>query len=176
MKEGILSKLLYPKEINFKDAKRIFWEQNKMRSHNSKWPFHLINNANAQCGKWIFAKIPYEVFCNIKLPYHYHGKKVLVPKKGLTLKQTFERLKKINKRYRKTNPICSSKINYFSKKDIGTIFLSAMMPKGRDGYGKNKVKKSLIHIDGLHRLLGEMYKLERKKYKPIKAIIAIKKD
>lgn len=176
MNGRLFSKLINPKDISFSELKKIFWSENKKSDKNSKWPFHLINNANEQVGKWIFAEIPYEVFVNIKLPYHYHGDKILVPRKGLTLKETYRKLKRFGKDYKKTNPLCSSKINYFSKNPIGTIILSSVMPEGRDSYGNNLVRKHLVHIDGLHRMLGEMYKLEEKKYKPVKCIIAIKRN
>jgi hypothetical protein len=91
------------------------------------------------------------------------------------LKKTYDKLKKIENKYKKTNSKCFSKINYFSKTEIGTIVLSSVMPKGRDSYSQSFVRKHLIHIDGLHRMIGEMYKLERKKYKPINCIIAVKK-
>jgi len=67
--------------------KKYFWSENKKGDNNSKWPFHLINNANEQIGSWVLTKIPYDVFTEIKLPYHSHGEKILVPRKGLTLKR-----------------------------------------------------------------------------------------
>ena len=170
----LFSKLIQPKIVPFSEVKKIFWEENKKGDSNSKWPFHLINNADQQVGIWVLTKIPYEVFINIKLPYHYHGEKILVPRRGLTLKETYNKLRRIEEKYKKTNPLCFSKIDYFSKKDIGTIILSSVTPKGRDSYGEIFVRKHLIHIDGLHRMLGEMYKLERKSYKPVKCIIAVK--
>ena len=176
MNQELFSKLIQPKIIPFSEVKKIFWSENKKGDHNSKWPFHLINNANKQIGSWILTKIPYDVFSEIKLPYHYHGEKILVPRKGLTLKKAYDKLRRIERDYKKTNSLCFSKIEYFSKNDIGTIILSSAMPKGRDGYGETFARKHLIHIDGLHRMLGEMYKLERKSYKPVKCILAVKEE
>lgn len=170
----IYEKFIDSKEITFSEVKNIFWQDNKKDAKNSKWPFHLLNQANKQVGKWVIAKIPYELFLNIKLPYHHHGENILVPRKGMRLKEAYSQLKKVEGKYKRTNPLCYSKIQYFSKKKIGTVFLSSVVPAGRDSYGTNLVRKSLIHIDGLHRLLGEMYKLERKKYKSVECVIAIK--
>lgn len=83
-------------------------------------------------------------------------------------------MKRIEEDYKKTNSLCFSKIEYLSKNDVGTIILSSVIPKGRDSYGETFSRKYLIHIDGLHRMLGEMYRLERKSYKPVKCIIAVR--
>jgi hypothetical protein len=170
----LFSKLINPKEISFSEVKEIFWRDNKKGDKNSRWPFLLVNNANKTLGKWVLTEIPLELFWEIKLPYHKDKDLELVPGGRSTVKKVYKRLKRMELNYSERNKRCYESIKYFSKNKIGTAILSSTSTKGRDNYSLNDVRKHLVHMDGLHRLMGVAYSLERKKYKPIQCIIAVK--
>ena len=174
MNEELFSKLINPRFITFSEVKEIFWRDNKKGVKNSKWPYLLLNNANKTLGGWILAELPLELFWEIQLPYHKDKDLALVPGGRSTVKKTYLRLKRMEKKYSERNNRCYESIKYFSQNKTGTVLLSSTTTKGRDDYTLNDVRKHLTHMDGLHRIMGTAYSLERKKYKPVSCIIAVK--
>jgi hypothetical protein len=56
--------------------------------------------------------------------------------------------------YRSANPVCWGKIDYWNGRPLSPVFLSVTPVEHDDYAGLSDYRGSLIHMDGLHRLIA----------------------
>ena len=114
-----------------------------------------LQQANEQFGEWYKVLLNREDILQVVLPWHLScsGKIELVPKSGLTVKQTVEKLLHIEDAVANENPICYGKMLKLSKAPFSPLFLSTQAIE-RDDYSSLHTKNGLTHIDGLHRMIA----------------------
>lgn len=121
---------------------------------------------------WYEAKISNVVINNVILPYHprcqlsffprmlthIHNQGELVPKYGMTVEETYHRLKQFEKQYNQRRSKCLQLIKKSNGKDLGHIILSQIPIHSIQRHKKIRWNStSLIHLDGFHRLLSLYY-------------------
>lgn len=169
-----MQKLLNIKSVNFTTVLKKFYKEHDLKKGTNKWAVKAITGANKKFGHWIEAELPKKTLLKILLPYHVHGKIELISKKGASLEETFDNLKKLGGNYEKQCIECIKTIKYFANKKIGHIYLSYGKISNLKDYAEmNCNKNDLVHLDGLHRLLSILYSGKIKNYSPIKCFIAI---
>jgi len=149
------------KEVESLEVLKTFDKYNKISEGNTNhWARELVTTANKKFnGQWHLAELTKEDALKILLPWHNHGEKVnLVPKTGMTVQAAANYFKKNATEYKKENPKCHAKIIMFSEKEITEpLFLSTAPLTGCDKIEHEKLHytdKSLVHLDGLHRLIA----------------------
>jgi hypothetical protein len=108
-------------------------------------------------GMWGFQTLGREDVLNIFLPHHISegGAIGLIPPSGLTLREATDKLRKITiPAYQSANPVCWQKITYWMENYPSPIFLSLGTVAHSDYENFAGHEGHLIHLDGLHRLLG----------------------
>ena len=171
-----MKKLINPKQVSIEKVLKTFYKEHRLERGANKWAVRMLKETDKKFDFWIEAKLPKKILLNTLLPYHFHGEMMLVPKKGATVKETFEKLKKHRENYRKKCSKCIKTIEFFKDKDIGHIYLSMGKPNNLYDYPKMKYhKEHLVHLDGLHRLLAILYHGRINKYSPIKCFVAMYK-
>ncbi len=151
------------KELPWAKVKRDFLKYHDISERKNHWTFEVIKKANKEYSKWIHLQLTFDDAKDIILPWHNHkGSKIdLIPKTGLSLYETYLNLKKNETEFIKRVPACIEKIKSFQNKPTGIIFL-VMGTLRVDVYNYLDIKDgSLVHLDGLHRLLSLFYPIER---------------
>lgn len=117
----------------------------------------LINKADEKfAGEWQMVSLSSFEVLNIFLPHHEHkGSMKLIPPEGMRVKDVISHWSEINEQYKNTNSSCHEKIVNLQQKPLSTIYLSAKPLDVFEDYQKmSNTEGSLVHLDGLHRLVA----------------------
>lgn len=109
----------------------------------SEWHSVLLNRQDV-----IQTILPWHLGCNGKIP--------LVPKVGLTVQKTVERLFKIQDIYCQENAVCFHKIERMRESKFTPLFLSTK-PILHEDYSDINIPGKLFHLDGLHRMVSWVF-------------------
>lgn len=111
--------------------------------------------ANQLLHKWSKVLLGREDILRVILPWHLScgGNIHLVPKSGLSVEQAAKKLASMKDSYAQESPVCWSKIVRMSRLKFQPLFLSTQAITHED-YAELDTKKGLIHLDGLHRMIG----------------------
>lgn len=106
-------------------------------------------------GSWKKVRLTESEAASIFLPWHMceGGSMWLVPLPGSTVAQAAARLVEHRDDFSKRSPACWLKIAGLSMGPRTPVFLSAG-PIGMSGWLVPRAKPSLLHLDGLHRLVS----------------------
>src|SRR3989338_6562504 len=73
-----------------------------------------LDKANAQFSGWVHTDVPLTDILEVMLPHHTHRAVAeLVPRKGLSAREAYAKLRKIETAYSQQNPACMATIAYF---------------------------------------------------------------
>lgn len=114
-----------------------------------------IRHADALLYGWTHVFLSRDEAIKIVLPWHLgeHGGITLVPKTGLRVQDTVQRLERIKDSYQRENPACWNKLDLMTRADFSAIFLSTQPIPTKD-YDGIVGMTGLFHLDGLHRLVA----------------------
>lgn len=168
--------------IPFQIVLRAFDREHSIHFGSNAWAREALLLANKQFyGVWSYRPLTLSNIMKIVFPQHDHalqgGHFELIPKTGLTLKETLQKLYTFQNFYRRANPLCWSRIQYVSSLNFSPLFLSTRPISKIDYQGITTYSGHLFHLDGIHRLIGWglMGKLSSFSYahnKPLYAYIA----
>lgn len=145
------------KLVSFEEVLFAFDKEHNQQNGSNSWARNALVEANKKfSGKWRKIKLKRKQILQIVLPHHLgeEGEIELVPKTGLNVKATINKLKSIPS-YKIKNPKCWEKIEYLETKPFSPIFLSTLAIDW-DDY-KNITMPgagNFFHLDGLHRLIS----------------------
>ncbi|OGE80970.1 MAG: hypothetical protein A3E98_03095 [Candidatus Doudnabacteria bacterium RIFCSPHIGHO2_12_FULL_48_11] len=143
--------------ITFDSILKAFDGQHDVKKGSNSWTRNALIAANNQFnGKWSFNTLNKEQLLKIVLPYHTseHGGIELVPKSGMTIEDTINKIKSIPD-YNIRNPDCWKKIVYLKQVPMNPVFLSVSLPSWPDYQDIILLPgEHFIHLDGLHRLIA----------------------
>ena len=114
-----------------------------------------LQMANELFGEWKNVLLERKDILQIILPWHLgcKGKQTLVPKSGLTVEQTVNKLSEIKDSYSQDNPVCWHKIKRMRDAELTPLFLSSAAILHQD-YSEIAIAGNLFHLDGLHRMVS----------------------
>jgi hypothetical protein len=154
----IMSRTL--KGASFEDVLKAFDQDHAIKPDNSnEYARGLLEKADRQFGGvWAQAPLSQEDVSKIILPPHNHGtgggQVELIPISGLTVSAATEKIRGIPS-YQCTNICCWRSITYWMDRYPSAIFLSAAPVRECSDYQQlSHHEDHLIHLDGLHRLIG----------------------
>lgn len=109
---------------------------------------------------WQMVELELDEVLNIMLPWHkgenYRSSEEedLIPQRGMTVENAIKRFRNLSD-YSKTNSTCFNKIQSSKQMEFKFIHLSIAPMLSENDY-KNILdyKAKLVHLDGLHRLIG----------------------
>jgi uncharacterized protein DUF6309 len=114
-----------------------------------------LERAHLLFGRWFRVRLSRVEVLEVVLPWHLSegGEYELVPRSGLTVGQTVERLRSGWARIVKANPVCTAKIEFLQQSPLTTVYLSTQ-PVSHADYADLRIRNGLFHVDGLHRMLA----------------------
>lgn len=147
--------------------------EEKKRAQSNRWALDLLEKVNNNFFGWINIRLDIDKAKKIiLLPYHTHGKGerpeiALIPKEGMLLGELADKLRYESEveRFRRRLPECFRSVTFFNRQsNFGMLYLCAGIPDPEDITYKHLRYRpgNLIHIDGLHRLMGMVYPVERR--------------
>jgi hypothetical protein len=148
------------RKVEISEVLSSFDKEHQASDGTNSWARTMIENANHKFnGEWHLAELSRREVLRVLLVWHCDPEDglELIPKEGMSVEEVTEHLRKIEDEYRKRNSDCYEKIKKFSKNNFSTLFLSIEPIKG---YGVQQYddlqyrKGSLVHLDGLHRLIA----------------------
>lgn len=116
---------------------------------------HLRNAQRELGGRWHQVLLEGPEVRKVVLPWHLgeDGEVELIPDTGLTVASAADRLAELGTSYAHSNPLCSFKLTRQHTGRRRPLFLSTRPVSGPD-YACMTIRQGLIHLDGLHRMLG----------------------
>lgn len=114
-----------------------------------------LHRAHALLGSWYRAELGRADILDVVLPWHLgeSGRRELVPRTGLTVGQAAEIVRADPDAYARANPVCAAKLDRFARTPMTPVYLSTR-PVDHVDYSGLRIREGLIHLDGLHRMLG----------------------
>ncbi|MGW1464328.1 DUF6309 family protein [Streptomyces sp. NPDC002308] len=114
-----------------------------------------LHRAQALLGSWYRAELGRADILDVVLPWHLgeSGRRELVPRTGLTVGQAAEIIRADPDAYARANPVCAAKLDRFARTPMTPVYLSTR-PVDHVDYSGLRIREGLIHLDGLHRMLG----------------------
>ncbi len=116
---------------------------------------HIRNAQLGSGGRWHRVLLEGPEVRGVVLPWHLgeDGAAELIPRTGLSVAATSDRLAALGASYARSNPLCAYKLARQSAADCLPLYLSTRPAPGPD-YECLTVREGLIHLDGLHRMLA----------------------
>ena len=152
-----------------------------LRHHGSESAAHQralvrLDKANLQFGSWVHTDVPLATILEVMLPHHTHRNTAeLIPPQGLTAKEAYGRLKRIEKKYATQNPRCMATLTHANTQPIGTLTLAEQPVFADENYEHMKHwEDHLVSIDGLHRILSILYYGKQDQYSTLSCYIGKK--
>jgi hypothetical protein len=132
--------------------------------HDADHPHEVNTNADAEeslqraqilFGEWHRVSLTREDILQVRLPWHLScgGDMELVPKTGLSVQETVEKLSNVKIQFKDSCPVCFNKLQRMQYLPFTPLFLSTQALDTED-YNELTIKSGLIHLDGLHRMIG----------------------
>ncbi|MFF7364267.1 DUF6309 family protein [Streptomyces sp. NPDC008125] len=114
-----------------------------------------LHRAHALLGSWYRVELGRADILDVVLPWHLgeSGRRELVPRTGLTVAQAAEIIRADPDAYARANPVCATKLDRFARAPMTPVYLSTR-PVDHADYAGLRTREGLIHLDGLHRMLG----------------------
>ncbi|MEE1752722.1 DUF6309 family protein [Streptomyces sp. SP18CS02] len=111
--------------------------------------------ADTTFGMWSTVRLSRTDIRSVLLPWHLSegGGRELVPRSGLTVGQAADLLRAHETEFTAANPVCSAKLTRFRTSPFTSVYLTTR-PVPHDHYAGLPTGDGLVHLDGLHRLLG----------------------
>lgn len=156
-----------------------FLKTNSLQKGTNQFAYNNLLAANKKSyGVWEEVELTHKEILSIIIPQHWHlvvSRYIGIPGNNLEcLLQMFKSLDVVKQRY----PSCYKSVAYWYKKPFSMIYLCKHPPDHDEDYRLiKKYKGQLIHLDGLHRLIGWglAKKFDKKSYEQgekLKALIA----
>jgi len=174
-------RLIDSREIEFEEVLSIY---HTYHGHQNEYEERILKAANLFFGSWKQVSIPLDEIGKLVLPFHIEreSRRLVIPPQGEILEEAYQRLLVVGKKdYETKNPFCFGKVMFQKKRIIeegpGTFFFS-LGPFTTFSITYQQIEEqenSLVHLDGLHRLLAIMGMPIEKKPKIIKVCVAYKK-
>lgn len=145
--------------LSFDDVRALFLRDHPLeRAHEANTNSDaesLLRLADAVFGKWWEVRLSREEVRAVMLPWHLAdgGRLELVPRSGLTVKDTADMVRERNAEFEAANPVCMAKLARFRNGAGGSVFLSTRAVP-HDDYAELPAGSALYHLDGLHRLIA----------------------
>ena len=185
--------------VPFASVREAFLAKNSLADSTNQHAYRMIEMANHQFGRWEQRFISVNEAMSVMLSWHLHSKSLyptfctyyqnqfelkrqllakhadnwLVPPEGATVQRTITFLHELNSVPDKWKQ-CIRTILYHSDQIISPLFFCSALLKGELCHSMMQISNdSLIHIDGLHRLISLGYPCKRK-HQPIHCFVAIK--
>jgi len=146
-------------KVNFSEVLtqfRFYHSGNKEHEKNTNnYAEKSLIIANELLKEWYKVSLKRKDILQVILPWHESegGKAKLIPKTGLTVAKTVEKLRALEDSYKQESPICWNKIFTMSKVSFTPIFLVTQAINTEE-YKSLDIKRGLIHLDGLHRMIS----------------------
>ncbi|MFB7481270.1 DUF6309 family protein [Streptomyces anulatus] len=114
-----------------------------------------LRRAHSLFGSWYRIELGRADILRVVLPWHLSegGTRELVPRTGLTVGRAADLIRADPAGYAEANPVCAAKLDRFSRAAFTAVYLSAR-PVDHPDYSDVRVREGLIHLDGLHRMVG----------------------
>lgn len=146
--------------VSFAEVRRTYLrdhpaEQAHQANTNQQEGEENLQRAQLLFGSWFRVRLSRVEVLGVILPWHLSegGEYELVPRSGLTVGQTVERLRSDWARIAKANPVCTAKLELLQQSPLTMVYLSTR-PVSHEDYADLRVRSGLIHVDGLHRMLA----------------------
>ncbi len=167
-------KILNAQPVNFDEVMQRY--QSDHGSKKDKWELRNLQRANNKFNYWMYCEIPCDDIGHIIMPHHRargcEGLNIImrdfvvVPREGMSLAQTCERIREKQEEYKQKAPMCYRKIyalrRIIENGKLGSIFLSEEPLSVGSSYRNITFENNnLYHLDGFHRLLALMLTTQR---------------